>query len=56
MKGKTAVLSAERTCASHMEDSQLNASDGLFAVLQLFLTFLVSLLMRLGLGSKEITT
>lgn len=56
MKGKTAVLSAERTCASHMEDSQLNASDGLFAVLQLFLTFLVSLLTRLGLGSKEITT
>lgn len=56
IKGKAAALSAERTCASHMEDSELNASDGLFAVLQLFLTFLVSLLMRLGLSSKEITT
>lgn len=56
IKGKTAALSAERTCASHMEDSELNASDGLFAVLQLFLTGLVSLLMRLDLSSKEITT
>lgn len=52
IKGKTSVLRAERTCASHMEDSELNASDGLFAVLQLSLTSLVSLLMRLGLSSK----
>lgn len=37
IKGKTAA--PERTCASHMEDSELNASDGLFAMLQLFLTF-----------------
>lgn len=56
IKGKTAAPSPERTCVSHMEDSELNASDGLFAALQLFLTSLACLFMKLGLSSKEITT
>lgn len=31
-----------------VDNSELNALDGLFAMTQLFLTFLVSLLMSLG--------